>query len=104
MSRKFEGKLSNPKSGAAFTVRVVTRATKTEAVGVQEDGALKVRLMASPAGDPKANEELLGFLSKTLDVPVGQIEIVAGEAGRDKLITVEGITTVDVETKLGALG
>ena len=101
MSRKFQGKLSNPKSGAAFTVRVVTRATKTESVGVQEDGALKIRLVASPAGDPKANEELLDFLAKELDIPVGQLEIVAGATGRDKLITVEGITTSDVENKFG---
>jgi uncharacterized protein len=101
MSRKFQGKLSNPKSGAAFTVRVVTRATKTESVGVQEDGALKIRLVASPAGDPKANEELLDFLAKELDIPVAQLEIVAGATGRDKLITVEGITTSDVENKFG---
>ncbi len=101
MSRKFQGKLSNPKSGAAFTVRVVTRATKTESVGVQEDGALKIRLVASPAGDPKANEELLEFLAKELDIPVEQLEIVAGATGRDKLITVEGITTSDVENKFG---
>ncbi len=101
MSRKFQGKLSNPKSGAAFTVRVVTRATKTESVGVQDDGALKIRLVASPAGDPKANEELLDFLAKELGIPTEQVEIVAGATGRDKLITVEGITTSDVENKFG---
>jgi uncharacterized protein (TIGR00251 family) len=103
MSRNLKGKLSDPVSGAAFTVRVVTRATKTEAVGVQEDGALKVRLKASPAGDPAANEELLNFLAGTLEVSVKDLEIVAGATGRDKLITVAGVSTDDVEARFGSL-
>ena len=98
MSRKLKGELSNPVSGAAFGVRVVTRAVKTEAVGVERDGALKVRLKASPAGDPSANEELLNFLASTLDVPVKDLEIVAGETSREKLITVAGVSTAEVET------
>ncbi|HEX2620228.1 MAG TPA: DUF167 domain-containing protein, partial [Phototrophicaceae bacterium] len=99
MSRKFE--ITDAKGGAAFTVRVVTRATQTELAGLQEDGILKVRLVNSPAGDPKANEELVNFLASQLGVARGKIEIVAGAEGRDKLISVEGITTFDVETRLG---
>ena len=102
MSRKLKGKLSNPVSGAAFTVRVVTRAVKTEAVEVK-DGTLKVRLKASPAGDPTANEELLNFLADLIGVPAKDLEIVAGESGREKLITVAGVTTDDIETKFGSI-
>lgn len=102
MSRKLKGKLSNPVSGAAFTVRVVTRAVKTEAVEVK-DGTLKVRLKASPAGDPTANEELLNFLADLIGVPAKDLEIVAGESGREKLITVSGVTTDDIETKFGSI-
>ena len=102
MSRKLKGKLSNPVSGAAFTVRVVTRAVKTEAVEVK-DGTLKVRLKASPAGDPTANEELLNFLADLIGVPAKDLEIVAGETGREKLITVSGVTTDDIETKFGSI-
>ncbi len=96
--RKFE--ITDAKGGAAFTVRVTTRAVDTEIVGLQEDGSLKIRLKASPAGDPSANKELIDFIASKLQVPVSSIEIVAGESGRDKLVTVEGITTGDVETKL----
>lgn len=99
MSRKFE--ITDAKGGAAFTVRVVTRAANTEFAGLQEDGMLKIRLVNSPAGDPKANEELVNFLATQLGVPHTKIEIVAGADGRDKLISVEGITTADVEAKLG---
>jgi uncharacterized protein YggU (UPF0235/DUF167 family) len=98
-NRKYE--ITDARGGAAFTVRVVTRAVATELVGVQDDGALKVRLISSPAGDPATNEELVNFLAAQLDVPVERIEIVAGANGREKIISVEGITTADVESKLG---
>ena len=57
-SRNIKGDFSNPSGGAAITVRVVTRAVKSEMVGVQEDGTIKVRIKAAPAGSDEANEEL----------------------------------------------
>jgi uncharacterized protein len=99
MNRQF--KITGAKGGAAFTVRVVTRAAQTEVAGLQEDGTLKIRLVASPAGDPAANKELVDFLASQLGVSTEKIEIVAGADGRDKLVSVEGVSTVDVETKLG---
>jgi uncharacterized protein (TIGR00251 family) len=101
MDRQF--KITDAKGGAAFTVRVVTRAAETEFAGLQEDGSLKVRLQASPAGDPAANKELIDFLAKQLKVDVKKIEIVAGAEGRDKLVSVEGISTQDVERILGGV-
>lgn len=98
--RKFE--ITDAKGGAAFTVRVVTKAVSTEIAGIQDDGILKVRLVESPAGDPKANEELRKFLAEKLDVPLEKVEIVAGQDGRDKLVSVEDLTTADVEGKLGS--
>lgn len=103
MSDKRNFEITDAKGGAAFTVRVVTRAENTEMVGVQDDGTLKVRLQASPAGDPTANKELIDFLAKILSVETSKIEIVAGINGREKVIAVEGITTDDVENKLGGL-
>ncbi len=102
MNREF--KITDAKGGAAFTVRCVTRAERTEAVGVQDDGSLKIRLQASPAGAPEANEELAAFLAEVLEVPRAKIEIVAGLDGRDKLVSVEGITTAHVEGRLSGLG
>lgn len=101
MTGKFKfDKWSNAKGGAAFTVRVVTRAANTEYVGLQDDGSLKIRLVASPAGDPAANKELIDFLSKKLGIAREKIEIVAGADGRDKIISVEGITADQLESKL----
>ncbi len=102
--RNFE--ITDAKGGAAFTVRVVTRAVNTEVVNINDDGSLRIRLKASPAGDPAANQELVEFLADKLNVTTSRIEIVAGMNGREKVIAIEGITTEDLESKLteGTLG
>ena len=97
--RKFE--IKDAVGGAAFTVRVVTRAARTEIAGVQDDGALKIRLTSSPA-DGTANQELVEFLADRLGVPVETIEIVAGANTREKLISVDGIDPMLVEERLSA--
>lgn len=97
--RKFE--ITDARGGAALGVRVVTRATETELVGRNEDNTLKIRLKATPAGDPSANKELVEFLASKLGVDVAKIEIVAGEGNRDKILSIEGLSVQDVETKLG---
>lgn len=103
MSKDRDFKITDAKGGAAFTVRVVTRAVNTEVVGIQDDGSLKIRLKATPAGDVAANNELVAFLAEKLGVPQEKVEIVAGQDGRDKLVSVEGITTGDVESKLAVI-
>jgi uncharacterized protein YggU (UPF0235/DUF167 family) len=45
--------------------------------------------------DGKANAELLKFLAKVLDVPLKQVELVAGVGGRNKLIS---IVDMDADT------
>ncbi|MEO0564893.1 MAG: DUF167 domain-containing protein [Chloroflexota bacterium] len=96
--RKFE--ITDAKSGAAFPVRVTTRATESEIVGVDDENILRVRLVASPAGDPAANKELIDLLSSFLEVEEGNIEIVAGEEGREKLISIDGVSVADIDEKL----
>lgn len=95
VNRKFE--ITDARGGAALNIRVVTQADKTEIVGRQEDGSVKIRLMASPAGDPAANAELINFLASSLGVDADQIEIVAGSGGRDKIVSIEGVTSDQVE-------
>jgi uncharacterized protein (TIGR00251 family) len=96
MKRNFE--ITDASGGAAFNVRVVTRATKAEVAGIQDDGVLKVRLTNAP--DDGANEELIGLLAKVLNVDASALEIVAGEKGRDKLISVDGIAPEVLEERL----
>jgi len=67
-NRKFE--ITDARGGAAFTVRVTTRSDIAEIIsdiaeimGVQDDGALKIRLTAAGAGDEAANRELVNLLA-----------------------------------------
>jgi uncharacterized protein (TIGR00251 family) len=98
MSREIKFNITDAKRGAAFTVRVVTRATRTEIAGVQE-GTLKIRLTAAPT-ENQANVQLISFLAQRLGVPENAVEIVAGQDSRDKWISVGGITTAEVEERL----
>lgn len=97
MTRKFE--ITEAQSGAAFTVKVVTRASGVEIAGVQEDGTLKIRLTETHTNGA-ADRQLIEFLAEKLEVETGQIEIVAGENTREKLISVDGISPADVEMRL----
>ncbi|MCE9645187.1 MAG: DUF167 domain-containing protein [Chloroflexi bacterium] len=85
MSRKFV--LHDGKRGSALAVRVTPRASRNEIVGLLNDGTIKVHLAADPS-DSEANAILVDFLAEVLGVPKSRVEIVAGETGRDKLISV----------------
>jgi hypothetical protein len=90
--RKF--KMHDGQRGSALAVRITPRATRNEIVEVLDDGTIKVRIAAPPA-DNEANEVLIEYLSEILGVPKSKLDIVAGVAGRDKLISV---VDMDVET------
>jgi uncharacterized protein len=84
-SRNF--RLHDGKKGVALVLRVTPRASKNEIVEILSDGTVKVRLTAPPV-EGKANEALLKFLAKVLDVPRNRLDVVAGASGRDKIISV----------------
>lgn len=86
-------------SPAVIRVRVTPNARANKLVGFMEDGVLKVKL-AAPAVEGAANKALLSFLAKTLNVRVRDLEIMAGHAGREKLITVTGVDPEAVTERL----
>ena len=61
-------------------------ARKTAIVGVH-GGALKVSVSAAPERG-KANAAVVPLLAKALDLPASEIEIVAGETSRDKVVEI----------------
>jgi uncharacterized protein (TIGR00251 family) len=92
MARKYV--LHDGKRGSALALRVTPRASQNKIVGLLGDGTIKVHIAAPPADDD-ANKELVAFLADVLGVPKSRVEIVAGNTGRDKLISV---LDMDVET------
>ena len=97
MQRRFH--LHGGQKGAALAIRVTPRSSKNEISGVLNDGTIRIRLIAPPV-EGKANEALISFLSDVLDVPRSNIEIVAGEAGRDKLVSVVGLDAEAVHSRI----
>lgn len=93
--------LHDGKRGSAIGVRVTPRASRNQIVGVMSDGTIKVHIAANP-GDDEGNTELLSFLSEVLGVPKSRMEIVAGENGRDKLISILDMDSETVHQRIVA--
>ena len=72
--------------GITFSVRVVPRSSRNELVGLY-DGALKIRLTASPV-EGAANQELLKFLASKLRVPRSAVTVISGAHSKSKLIRI----------------
>lgn len=69
-----------------FGVRVVARASRTEAAG-EHDGDLRVRVAAPPV-EGAANEELTRYLARSLGVTQRDVEILSGHASKLKRVRV----------------
>lgn len=94
-----EPQFSDGKRGAALPIRVIPRASKNEIVEILSDQTVKVRLTSLPA-NAATNHELIRFLAEVLDIPANKIEIVAGENGRDKLVSILDVTSQEVHNKI----
>lgn len=79
--------LSDGKRGTALAIRVTPRAKRNEIVEILADDTIKIRLTAPPV-EGKANKALIEFLADVIGVSKSRIEIVAGAAGRDKLVSI----------------
>ncbi|MBI4499512.1 MAG: DUF167 domain-containing protein [Chloroflexi bacterium] len=78
-------------ASAQLRIRVQPGARRTEVVGLTE-GVLRVRVAAPPV-EGRANATLLAFLAEALGVRPWAVHLRRGAAGREKLITVEGMST-----------
>jgi uncharacterized protein YggU (UPF0235/DUF167 family) len=75
------------KGGSSLAVRVTPRATTNQLVEALNDGTIRIRLTTGGT-DARTNQELLSFLGGLLNIPVSQMELVAGENSRDKLVAI----------------
>jgi uncharacterized protein YggU (UPF0235/DUF167 family) len=56
--------------------------------------------VAAPPERGRANEALVELLSSALEVPRSSFRVVSGEAGRTKLVEVDGLDPLQVERRL----
>jgi len=67
-------------------------------VGEQE-GCLKVKLTAPPV-EGEANQALINFLARFLEIPKKNVLLVKGETSRHKIIEIRGMSSADFLNKL----
>ncbi|MCX6992460.1 MAG: DUF167 domain-containing protein [Kiritimatiellaeota bacterium] len=87
------------KTGVMLSVHACPRAAQDQVQGLHGD-AVKIRLRSPPV-DGKANDALIAFLSRILDVPARDLIIVAGHSSRHKRIAITGVTVAAVQARLG---
>lgn len=92
-------RMSEGKRGAALAIRVIPRARKDEIVEILADQTIKIRLAAPPV-EGKANEALIEFLAKVLDVPRSKVDIIAGASGRDKLVSILDLDSREAQARI----
>jgi uncharacterized protein len=83
---------------ASLRLRVQPGAKRSEVVGWSDD-TLRVRVTAPPV-EGRANEAIILFLAKLLDVPKSRISIKSGHSGRDKVVAVDGLSSEDLLSRL----
>ena len=87
------------RDGAVIELAVQPRASRTELAGLH-DGALRLRIAAPPV-DGAANDAIVDFLAKQLDVSRTKLELVSGQSSRRKRVLVHGLDEHDVREHLG---
>jgi uncharacterized protein (TIGR00251 family) len=83
-------------------VRVIPRA-RTNALTCEAGGTLRARLTAPPV-EGAANRALIELMARRLGVKRGDLEVVQGERGRDKLVAIHGLSAAEVRLRVQVLG
>jgi len=83
-----------------LAVKVVPGSSQERIAGWLGD-ELKIRVRQVPEHG-KANEAVRRLLSRTLDLPVGNIRIVSGSASAHKIVEILGLDEIAVHEKVSA--
>jgi hypothetical protein len=84
--------------GLILQVYVQPGARKNEIVGLH-NGALKVKIQAPPE-DGKANEALVKFIAKILEIPTQNVSLISGQKNRNKKLLITGTNKATLQNKL----
>jgi len=87
------------KTGAAIVVRITPRSSRNEIAEIQADGTVKIRLTAAPV-EGQANKALIEFLAEILGTAKSNIEILSGQTSRGKLVTILGLDSETVQSRI----
>ena len=83
---------------AIFDITVIPKSSKSE-IKIDLSGSIKIYLNSPPV-EGKANIECIGLLSAKLKTAKSNISIIKGEHGKNKRISVTGMTTEEIMERL----
>ena len=92
--------MAHSEDTARLSVRLTPRARQSGIEGFEGE-TLRVRVTAPPV-DGRANEALTALLARALGVPKRDVRVVAGQASRQKVVAVDGLTNAEVRRRLEA--
>ena len=81
----------------------VTPGASRDAVGPFADGVLRVRVTRPPT-DGEANRAVVRLVGRALGLAPSRLVLVAGERGRRKRISVDGLGADELERRLRTIG
>jgi uncharacterized protein (TIGR00251 family) len=87
-------------ASATLQLRVAPGASRAGVVGRHGDG-WKVRVVAAPERG-RANDAVIRLLADVLGLSAGDVAIVAGHGGRDKIVTLTGIDSDEAARRLAS--
>ncbi|RME98717.1 MAG: DUF167 domain-containing protein [Chloroflexi bacterium] len=96
--RDIKFNITKAEEGAAFLVHVVPKSAKNEVVGKYGD-ALKINLTSKTVSGG-ANDTLVKFFAKKLNVKQESVEIAAGLTSTEKMVVVVGLSPKKAEKLL----
>ena len=85
-----------PTKPGRISIRLQPRASRDELLGLNEEGALRVRVRAAPV-DGAANAALIQLLAKRLGLVKSKVKLISGATARNKIVEVEGISAAELK-------
>ena len=73
-----------------LSIRVIPNKPKSRIAGISEDNVIRIEIKSQPI-EGKANQELIRFLSKILDLNKNQVIILRGANSKNKLIKIDTV-------------
>jgi uncharacterized protein len=85
---------------ADLSIRLTPRADRDALAAPAAPGEpLRARVTAAPV-DGQANAALIKLVAKSLGVPKSRVTLLRGQAARDKVVRVEGLSPADAHARL----
>jgi uncharacterized protein YggU (UPF0235/DUF167 family) len=90
----------NGRGGAAIAVHIKVNAAQDGILRISREGKVYIQLTAKNKSEIDAN--LVAFVAAFFSVKTHQVELLGNPASNERLVTITGLTTEDLQRKITA--